>query len=243
MASDYNSNDPIKVNTSAVSVINPQDEDKNAKNSSNLPSDESLIRAAIIESAKASGDIKSVIDLAATSKALENEQTVDKLVKEKTDELKADAEAKKTQSEINKIREEAEKVRQETQREIAKLEGEKDALTADVERLKTLDNKAEAFFNANKSILRCIGVREKLSLKVMMGLMAPATALFIFFQILLLPLSLIGFIVEAITGIVGAISGGIAKNGWKIFVAILSTALIAALVVGIYWLVIKFAII
>ena len=226
-----NNEEVIKVDSSAVTVAKEI-----------LPSDDTLVRSAIVENAKRSGDVKSVIDLAATSKALENAETVDKIVKEKTDELKADAETKRVQSETARVREEAEKVRQETQREIAEIEGQRDALAADVEKLKKLDDKAEAFFKANKSILRCIGVREKLSLNVMKGLMVPATVLFIIFQILLLPLSLVGFMVEAITGIVGSISGGIVKNGWKVFVAVLSIVLIAALVFGVYWLVITYLI-
>lgn len=230
-------NETIKVNANAV-TIKPTEQ----KSVAPVITDDNMVKNAIIEKAKTQNDVKAVIDLAATSKALENEDTVKKLVKEKTDELNADAEAKRIKSETDKVREEVEKVKQEAEKEIAQIKKEKDALEADVERLKKLDDKAQAFFDANKSILRCVGVREKLSLKVMIMLMVPATILFCIFQVLLLPLSLIGFIIESVTGIVGSICGSISKNGWKIAIAIVSVALIAALVVGIYWLVATYAV-
>ena len=61
---------------------------------------DSTVNDIIIKNAQNSNNVKSVIDLAATSKALENEKTVDKIVDEKTQELIRDAESKKIESEI-----------------------------------------------------------------------------------------------------------------------------------------------
>ena len=170
---------------------------------------------------------------------MEDKNTTVKLVTEKTAELKADAEAKRIESETSRIRAEVEKVREEANKEIAAIQAERDALQADVEKLRQLDDKAEAFFKTNKSILKCAGVRQKLSMNVMKVSMIPATAIFVFFQILLLPLTLVGFVIESLTEILGSLCSGFAKNGIKIIVAIISLALIGALVFGVYWLALK----
>lgn len=201
---------------------------------------QNIIQSAIMNNAKSETNIKNIIDLAATGVALESESTTQKLVTEKTSELKADAEAKRIESETARVRAEVAKVREEAEKEIAQINKERDALQADVEKLQQLTNKSNAFFEANKSILRCIGVRDALSLTVMKTLLPIATAVFIAFQVLLLPLTLIGFMIESLTSIVGAICEGFNKNGLKILVAIISIILILALVVGVYWLVINY---
>lgn len=198
-----------------------------------------IIHNAIIKSAEQTNDIKNIIDLAATGVALEDKNTTVKLVTEKTAELKADAEAKRIESETSRIRAEVEKVREEANKEIAAIQAERDALQADVEKLRQLDDKANAFFETNKSILKCAGVRQKLSLGVMRASMIPATTIFVFFQVLLLPLTLVGFVIESLTDILGSLCGGFAKNGIKIIVAMISLVLIGALVFGVYWIAIK----
>lgn len=231
----------IKINSSNVTIQNKQnttgpiavkEDDKNVNNA---------VNDIIIQNARQSTDVKNVIDLAATSKALQNEKTVDKIVKEKTDELITDAEKKKIEAETEKIRQEAEKVKQEKEKEIAALEKIKSKLEGEVANLKAEDDKANAFFEANKSILKCVGVREKLSLKAMQWLMVPAGIVFTIFQILLLPFSLIGFAIESLMTIVTAVCGKIAKGGWKIAMSILVTVVIVAMLAGIYYLVVHYS--
>lgn len=202
-----------------------------------VPNVNDTVNDIIIRNAKDSKDVKGVIDLAATSKALQNEKTVDKIVDEKTKELITDAEKKKIEAETEKIRQEAEKVKQEKEKEIAELEKIKNRLEGEVANLKAEDDKASAFFESNKSILKCIGVREKLSLKAMQWLMVPAGIVFTIFQIILLPFSLVGFAIESLMTIVGAVCGKIAKNGWKIAMSIIVSAIIVAMLFGIYYLV------
>lgn len=204
--------------------------------------DENIVTNIIVKTAQASNQVKDVIDLAATSKALEKKETVDKIVEEKTKELISDAEKKKIESETEKIRQEAEKVRKEEEKKIAELTKIKNTLSGEIDNLKAEDDKALAYFNANKSILRCVGVREKLSLKAMHFWMYPASFVYILFQIILFPFTLVGFAVEQLIGIVEAVCGKIAKGGWKIVVAIITAVIIVGLIAGIYYLVTHYAI-
>lgn len=226
--------DSNKINPSKVSVSNQNAVAPVRENVDNTVND------LIIKSAKEQDNVKGVIDLAATSKALQNDKTVEKIVDEKTKELITDAEKKKIEAETNKIRQEAEKVKQEKEKEIAELEKTKNRLEGEVANLKAEDDKASAFFEANKSILKCVGVREKLSLKAMQGLMFPASIVFTIFQIILLPFSLLGFAIESLMNIVGAVCGKIAKNGWKVAISIIVTIVIVAMVAGIYYLVVHY---
>lgn len=204
--------------------------------------DDNIVTNIIVKTAQASNQVKDVIDLAATSKALEKKETVDKIVEEKTKELISDAEKKKIESETEKIRQEAEKVRKEEEKKIAELNKIKNTLEGEIANLKAEDDKALEYFNANKSILRCVGVREKLSLKAMHFWMYPASFVYILFQIILFPFTLVGFAVEQLIGIVEAVCGKIAKGGWKIVVAIITAVIIVGLIAGIYYLVTHYAI-
>lgn len=204
--------------------------------------DDDIVTNIIVKTAQASNQVKDVIDLAATSKALEKKETVDKIVEEKTKELISDAEKKKIESETEKIRQEADKVRREEEKKIAELTKIKNTLSGEIDNLKAEDDKALAYFNANKSILRCVGVREKLSLKAMHFWMYPASFVYILFQIILFPFTLVGFAVEQLIGIVEAVCGKIAKGGWKIVVAIITAVIIVGLIAGIYYLVTHYAI-
>lgn len=204
--------------------------------------DDDIVTNIIVKTAQASNQVKDVIDLAATSKALEKKETVDKIVEEKTKELISDAEKKKIESETEKIRQEADKVRREEEKKIAELNKIKTTLEGEIDNLKAEDDKALAYFNANKSILRCVGVREKLSLKAMHFWMYPASFVYILFQIILFPFTLVGFAVEQLIGIVEAVCGKIAKGGWKIVVAIITAVIIVGLIAGIYYLVTHYAI-
>lgn len=239
--------DKIKVDTNVESIkveTKPQDNKSLAVTNNKLTdtnNNTTIVDDIIFKTAQESKQVKDVIDLAATSKALQDEKTVNKIVSEKTEELQRDAEAKKIKAETDKIKEEVEKVKQEMEKEIAELEKQKKTLEGEVDKLKALDDKATAYFNANKSILKCIGVREKLSLKAMQWLMVPAGIVFAIFQIILLPFSLLGFGIEQIMNIVETVCGKIAKGGWKVVLSILVTVLILALVGFIYYAVVNWA--
>jgi len=193
------------------------------------------VNETLIEKARKSDNVKDVIDLAATSAALREKDTVDKLVDEKTEELIHDAEKKKIESETDKIKQQAARVKEEQEREVAELEKTKAKLEGEVANLKAEDNKAQAYFEANKSILRTVGIREKLSLKAMQALMFPAAIIYTIFQIILLPFHLVGFAAEALLNIIGAICGRVVNHAWKIALTIIVTILIAAAIVGCYW--------
>lgn len=210
-----------------------QDESLVPKNNDN-----SLVEDAILKKAQNSTGVKDVIDLAATYSALQKQETVDKLVDEKTKELTSDAEAKKIKAETDRVREEVEKVKQEKEKQIAELDKSINAKLKELEELTAEANKAEQFFKNNKVILKCVGVTSPLSLKAMQGLMIPAGILFAIFQILLLPFHLVGFVVESLITIVDSICGKIAVGGWKIAVTIITAAVIVGLVFGIYYLVV-----
>lgn len=239
--------DKIKVDTNVEPIkveTKPQDNKSLAVTNNKLTdtnNNTTIVDDIIFKTAQESKQVKDVIDLAATSKALQDEKTVNKIVSEKTEELQRDAEAKKIKAETDKIKEEVEKVKQEMEKEIAELEKQKKTLEGEVDKLKALDDKATAYFNANKSILKCIGVREKLSLKAMQWLMVPAGIVFAIFQIILLPFSLLGFGIEQIMNIVETVCGKIAKGGWKVVLSILVTVLILALVGFIYYAVVNWA--
>lgn len=198
---------------------------------------DNFIEESIVEAARKTTDIKQAIDLASTAKALEKDTTVAKLVDEKTDELIKDAEAKKIKAETDKIKEEVGRVRAQAEKELEELSKAKKRLEAEVEELQAQDDKAKAYFEANKSVLKTIGIREKLSLSAMQVLMFPAGVVFTLFQIILLPFSLIGFAIEQIMNIIDAVCGKVAKGGLKIILSILVVITVLGLVFGIYWLV------
>ena len=193
------------------------------------------VDSSIIEHARRSGDVKEVIDLAATSAALKNKDTVVKLTEEKTRELINDAEKKKLASEAQKIQQDAARVKEAQNKEIAELDKVKTRLEGEVENLKAEDSKAQAFFEANKSILKTIGIREKLSLKAMQALMFPASIIFTIFQILLLPFHLVGFATESLLNIIGSICGRVVNHAWKIALTVIISILIVGMIFGCYW--------
>lgn len=166
-------------------------------------------------------DVKSAIDILATKTALEQEETLNKVVTEKQEELRTDAEAKRIQAETAKISQEVEKVKQEKEKQLAELDKEISKRKAEVEQLKADGDKAQAFFDSNKDILKYIGIRERKSMKAMQALMFPATVVFIIVQILLFPLTFIGLLLETIVNILGGICGAIKNNAMKIVLSIL----------------------
>lgn len=197
---------------------------------------ETMVDHAIMNKAKQSENVKDILDLATTLDAIKKDETVDKLTAEKTEELINDAVAKKLKAEADKIKEEVAKIKQETEKEVTELEKSKRKLQAEIEELKSKTDKAAAFFEANKQILKCVGIREAVSLKAMQWLMVPAGIIYTIFQILLLPLTLLGFCIERIAELVGSVCGKIASNGWKIALSIIVIGAIIGLVTGLYYL-------
>ncbi len=171
-------------------------------------------------------DVKSAIDILATKTALEQEETLNKVVSEKQEELRNDAEAKRIQAETERITKEVERVRQEKEKELAELDKTISAKQKEVEQLKADSDKAQAFFDSNKDIMKYIGIREKKSIKTMQALMIPAIVVFIIVQILLFPLTLIGLLLETVVNILGGICGAIQNNALRIVISILVIALL-----------------
>lgn len=165
-------------------------------------------------------NVKTAIDLLTTKTALQQEGVVEKLVDEKEQELVKDAETKKINAETEKLKKEKEK-------EIAEFDKIIYAKQKEIDQLKVEADKAQAFFDSNKDILKYIGVREKKSLKTMQVLMFPATLVFIFVQILIFPITLCGLVLEAIIGILGGICGAIKNQALKIVITILVLLIIA----------------
>lgn len=191
-----------------------------------------MISSVIEENAKKTNDVKTTIDLVATKTALSQEETVDKIVAEKTEELKNDAEAKRVQAETEKIRQEVDKVRQEGEKVIAELEKEKKTLEAEIGQMQKEADKANAYYNANKDILKCVGIHSPKTLGVMKGWMYPATIIFAILQIIKLPITICGALFEGIIDIVGGVCGSVKNNALKIIVSIVVILLITAAIVG-----------
>ena len=183
------------------------------------PSD--FVNRAIYENAIKTNDVKDVVDLATTARALQEKDTVDKLSTEKTEELVKNAEAKKIKAETEKIHEETQKIKHEA-----------DQIAVEKE-------KAQAYFDANKEILKCVGIRNALTLNAMKKWFVIACVIYGIFQFILLPVTLTGFAVESIVGAVGAVCGSIVKQGVRIFLSILVTVLILGVVFFVYYLIVN----
>lgn len=189
--------------------------------------DTKKIHDLIDEKVNETSDVKSAIDLFATKTALQQEETISKVVEEKQEELRNDAEAKRVQAETERVSKQAEKAKQEKERELAELDRIIATKKAEVDRLKAESDIEQAFFNSNKDILKYIGVREKKSLKTMKSLMFPASIIFVIVQILLFPLTFCGLLLETIVGIVGGVCGAIKSNALRIVLTILVIAVIS----------------
>lgn len=173
-------------------------------------------------------NVKNAIDLLTTKTALQQDGVVEKLVDEKEQELVKDAETKKLHAETEKLRKEKEK-------EIAEFDKIIYAKQKEIDELKVEADKAQAFFDSNKDILKYIGVREKKSQKTMQVLMFPATLVFIFVQILIFPITLCGLVLEAVISILGGICGEIKNQSLKIIITILVLLIIAGVSFCVYY--------
>lgn len=185
-----------------------------------------MVGAVIAQKAKETTNVKDTIDLLATDTALKQDGTVEKIVAEKTEELKNDAEAKRIQAETERIKQEVDKVKQESEKQIAELEKEKNRLQAEVEQMAKEADKADAYFQANKDILKCVGIHSKKTLKVMQGWMIPASIIFAILQFLKLPITICGALLEGIIDVVGGVCGSVKHNALKIVIAVVVVLLL-----------------
>lgn len=184
---------------------------------------------------KSTTDVKTAIDLLATREALSSEENVDKIVKEKNEELRNDAEAKRIQAERGKIAEEVSKIKTQAEKELAEIEKQIQAKRKEVEELKAESDKEDAYFTRNKEILKYVNIRSKKTLKVMKTLMFPATIIFFIVQVLLFPVTFTGLVLENIVNIIGGICGAIKNNVWRILMAILVILIIGAVCFCVYY--------
>lgn len=181
-------------------------------------------------------DVKSAIDLVATKTALQQADTVNKIVTEKSNELKNDAEKRRLEAETRKIEEEVKRVKAEKEKQIEELDKTIATKQKQVEELKADSDKAVEYFNQNKEILKYIGIRSAKTLKVMQFWIYPASIIFAVVQILLLPLTFVGVVIEAVISIVGSICGELKSNGLKIIIATIVVVLLVAILVLVYFL-------
>lgn len=193
------------------------------------------VKSMLDDKVKATDNVKEAINLLATKTALEQDGTVQKLVTEKTEELRNDAEAKRVEAETHRVEEETKKIVAEKQKQVEEYDKLITAKQKEVEQLKAESDKAQAFFDANSEILKYIGVRNKKSLGTMKVLMYPATLIFCIVQILLFPLTFSGVVLEAFVGILGGICGAIKNNALKIIISILVVILILGVVFLVYF--------
>lgn len=197
----------------------------------NLPQvKQSNVNSLLEKKVEQTQDVKTAIDLLATKTALEQSENLEKVVVEKGEELKNDAEAKRVEAETKRINEEAKKVVAEKQKQVELYDKEIVKKRKEVEQLKAESDKAQAFFDSNAEILKYIGVKNKKSLRVMQGLMVPATIIFIAVQLLMFPLTLCGVVLETLVNIVGGICGAIKNNALKLVISIGVVLLITAVV-------------
>lgn len=199
-------------------------------NTEKLPAQISSVNDLLDNKVKQTDNVKTAIDILATKTALEQEGTVQKLVEEKTAELKNDAEAKRVKAETDRVNEEIEKVKAEKLKEIEEFDKIITGKQKEVEKLKADSDKAQAFFDSNKEILSYVGVRNKKSLTTMQWLMIPATILFVIVQILLFPVTFVGKTLEALIEIIGGICNAIKSNAVRIVVTISVLLLIGVVV-------------
>lgn len=214
------------------------------KTNSNLPdiSKHNDVYSLIENKTKETTDEKVAINLLATKTALEQEGTIEKIVSEKTEELKNDAEAKRVEAETKRINEEVKRIKQEKEKEIAEYDKiivakqkEVEQLNAEKDKLEAENNKAQAYFNSNKEILKYIGIREKKSIGTMKSLMYPATIIFTIVQILLFPLTLGGILIETITNIIGSVCGAIKNNALRIVITIIVLIFVIGILGAVYF--------
>ena len=121
-----------------------------------------------------------------------------------------------------------------------KTEAERKLIQAEAGKLEENANKARAFFNANKSVLRIIGIREELGFKTMNILYCLALPLYLLAAVLIsFPISIAKFFVELVIDILGDVSKKISSNFLKVAAGILSLGISGGIIFGLYLLIVN----
>lgn len=189
---------------------------------------------------KTTDNVKKAVDLIATKTALSDQDNIDKIIDEKSEELRFDAETKRIEAETAKINEEVQKVKAQAEKELVELNKEIERKRLEIEQMKAESDRETAYFERNKEILKYVNVKTKKTLKVMQRLMIPAIVIFIIVQALVFPLTLGGLILSNIVEIVGSICGSIKNNALKIALSVVVIAIVVGLLVCSYYFGIKF---
>ena len=189
----------------------------------------------IVKKANETSDINTALDLMITKTALKDKETIENAVDEKKEEIRNNAEAKRIEAETDRISKEAEKIRKEKEKELAELDKIISAKQKEVEKLKTESDKAQAFFDSNKEILSYTGIFTKKTMNVMCMFMIPATIIFLIVQIIALPITILGKLLESVIGIVSSVCKEISSNSLKIVTAIFVVALLLGFAFAVYY--------
>lgn len=178
------------------------------------PKDENqMVQSALLKAGTQATTLKDAIDIGVTGKALQKDGVIEILTDKKEQELKEDAEAKRLKSETDRLREEANRT-----------DKEKDKIDKEIE-------KAKAYYNAHKSVLKYSFVKEPMSIPYMrVGAIMGTIITFLF-----LPLIMAGALIELIVDIIGSVTGTITKNSLKLIVGFLVVLFIVAVGVGCYF--------
>lgn len=164
-------------------------------------------------------ETKQFIDNLATKHALSDASIFGKLVEEKGRELQIDAQTKSTKADAGLLSAHSEKIDEEAR----KLDKEK--------------KRSEAFYEANKAVLRIIGIREPLGYRTMLVFYGIGLPLYILFSVVIsFPVAIIKFFIDVIVDTVGDISKKVASTFLKVTTGILSIGIAAAIIVGFVFL-------
>lgn len=178
------------------------------------------------------------LDSALTIMALKQEETVNNLVGKKGDEMNLNADAKIIEAELRKQRAEAQRAIDQLNNDISFRKNENERLKVESEKLNAEINRAESFYEANKEILKIIGVKKAHGYRTMCVLIVIAMIFYIpISAILFIPFSIVEYIIMFFIDIIGEISKRVATNGLKVLFGILSTALTGGMLFGIYWII------
>lgn len=206
----------------------------------NLPQINEEVSSMLSAKVKETTEVKSVIDLAATQAALADKETIEKVVAEKSEELRNDAEAKKIKAETDRINEEVQKVKAQAEKELAEINKQIEAKRLEVEELKAESDRENAFFERNKEILKYVNIKSKKTLGVMKALLVPAIIVFVVLQILMSPITIVGLVLENLIDIVGTVCSTLTSKGLKIVLAIFVILVVVAILVLAYYFGINF---
>ena len=96
-------------------------------------------------------------------------------------------------------------------------------------------DKAEAYFEANKDILKCAGITSKKTLPVMKAWLWVASLVFILIQVITLPITIVGSLIEGIINIVGDVCGAVKNNAVKVIVSTVVILVLVAAFIFVFW--------